>query len=702
MRRSAPFAAAGVCAAVLLAAISHAAATPRRMVEQDLYRLVWVADPQISPDGSRIAFVRVSVDSAADEYRTSVWLSETSGGAPRALTSGPRDGQPRWSPDGRTLAFVRGQEGKPGQIHLLPMTGGEAIALTHLKGGASSPAWSPDSRSIAFSSGTNPAIDDDTTRAKPKKEPGRVITRPVFRLNNAGYFDLEHPSHVWVVDAAGGKARQLTTGKFNESPPEWSRDGRWITFTSDRRKEPWFGQDDDNLYAVAVDLKSPADGPGFRTLVDYDGGIGDWVEAGDGRIAFVGGINPKEDHSYDQSDLMITNGAGRPVRALTADYDFDISGGIGSDQHPPRGGGHRPLAFSADGRSLVVVVGRQGAAVLARVDGTSGAVEALTPSDREVIAGTATSDGRRWALTLGDPTTPGDLYLFDADTRALRKLFGPNDALLAQLQLGKVEEFWYPSFDGRKIQGWIMKPPDFSAGRKYPLVLNIHGGPHAAFGAAFMHEFQVLAGAGYVVVYTNPRGSTTYGQEFGNIIQYRYPGDDYKDLMAGVDEVIRRGYIDSRHMSVCGGSGGGLLTNWTITQTDRFAAAITDRCVSEWASFYYSTDFTLFRPTWFKKPPFEDPQESLVRSPVTYAAKITTPLMIIHSEDDWRTPIGQGEAMFRALKQQHKTAVMVRFPGENHELSRSGTPSRRVQRLLHYHKWFDKWLMGKPVTEYDE
>ncbi len=702
MRRPVSLATAACCAAALLVWTSLAGAAPRRMVEQDLYRFVWVADPQISPDGARVAFVRVTTDSAADEYRTSIWLAETAGGVPRPLTAGPRDGQPRWSPDGGTLAFVRGAEGKPGQIHLLPMSGGEAAQLTRLKGGASSPAWSPDGKRIAFASGTHPAIDDDTTRAKPKKEPGRVITRPIFRLNNAGYFDLEHPSHVWVVEAAGGRARQLTTGTFNEGAPDWSRDGAWVCFTSDRRKQPWFGQDDEDLYAVAPGRAKPADGAGFRTRVDYDGGIGDWVEAADGRIAFIGGVNPKEDHSYDQSDLMISAGAGRPVRALTAEYDFDLGAGIGSDQHPPRGGGQRPLAFSADGRSLLAVVGRQGAAMLARVDAQSGRVEELTPADREVIAGTGTADGKRWALTMGDPTTPGDLVLFDAETRALKKLYGPNDALLAGIPLGKVEEFWYPSFDGRKIQGWIMKPPDFTPTRKYPLVLNIHGGPHAAFGAAFMHEFQVLAGAGYLVVYTNPRGSTTYGQEFGNIIQYRYPGDDYRDLMAGVDEVIRRGYVDAKRMSVCGGSGGGLLTNWTITHTDRFAAAVTDRCVSEWISFYYSADFTLFRPTWFKKPPFEDPQESIERSPVTYASRVTTPLMIIHSEEDWRTPIGQGEAMFRALKQQRKTAVMVRFPGENHELSRSGTPSRRVQRLQHYHRWFDKWLMGKPVKDYDE
>jgi dipeptidyl aminopeptidase/acylaminoacyl peptidase len=573
MRRRFAFLPAALVAAFVSIASVHAA--PRPMVEQDLYRLTWVADPQISPDGSRVAFVRVTVDSAADDYRTAIWLCDVtnnslaSAGAavsagttkPRVLTNGTRDGQPRWSPDGRTLAFVRGMEGKPPQIFLLPMTGGEATQLTRLKGGAGSPRWSPDGRRILFASGTNPAIDDDTTKAKPKKEPGRVITEPVFRLNNAGYFDPDHPTHLWVIDAAGGKARQLTTGRNDEGNAKWSRDGRSIYFVSDRRKEPWFEKDDANLYAVSPDVAKPVDGVGLRTIVDYDGGIGDWVEGADGRIAFVGGFNPKEDHSYDQSDLMITDGPGRPVRSLTADYDYDIGAGIGSDQHAPRGGGQRPLAWSADGRSVLVVVGREGSARIARVDATTGKVEELTTASREIIAGTASSDGKRWAVTMGDATTPDDLMLFDAGTRETRRLYGPNDDLLGGIALGKVEEFWTTSFDGRKIEGWIMKPPDFNAARKYPLVLNIHGGPHSAFGTAFMHEFQVLAGAGYVVVYTNPRGSTTYGQEFGNIIQYKYPGDDYKDLMACVDEVVRRGYIDPKKMAVCGGSGGGLLTN---------------------------------------------------------------------------------------------------------------------------------------------
>jgi dipeptidyl aminopeptidase/acylaminoacyl peptidase len=301
---------------------------------------------------------------------------------------------------------------------------------------------------------------------------------------------------------------------------------------------------------------------------------------------------------------------------------------------------------------------------------------------------------------MGDARTPGDLMLFDAGTGEVRKLWGPNDALLAGLRLGTVEEFWYPSFDGRRIQGWIMKPPDFSPSRRYPLVLNIHGGPHTAFGTAFMHEFQMLAGAGYVVLYTNPRGSTTYGQDFGNIIQYRYPGDDYRDLLSAVDHVIARGYVDDKRLGVTGGSGGGLLTNWVVTHTDRFAAAITQRCVSEWASMWYSSDFSMFLPYWFRKHPYEDAAEYQSRSPVHLVDRITTPLMVIHSEEDWRTPIGQGEAMFRALIARRKPTVMVRFPGENHELSRSGTPSRRVQNQEHIRRWFDHWLMGKDAPEY--
>src|SRR5581483_8505212 len=238
--------------------------------------------------------------------------------------------------------------------------------------------------------------------------------------------------------------------------------------------------------------------------------------------------------------------------------------------------------------------------------------------------------------------------------------------------------------------------------KKYPLILNIHGGPHAAYGFTFDHEFQWMAAKGYVVLYPNPRGSSSYGGDFGNIIQYHYPGDDYKDLMAGVDEVIRRGYVDPKRLAVTGGSGGGLLTNWVITQTDRFAAAASQRSIADWAAWWYTADFTLFHPTWFKTPPFQDPADYAVRSPITYVRNIKTPLMLIEGEADYRTPPNTGgETMFRALKILKKPVVMVRFPGESHELSRSGKPWHRVERLQHIVNWFDKYLQDKPMPQYE-
>ena len=268
--------------------------------------------------------------------------------------------------------------------------------------------------------------------------------------------------------------------------------------------------------------------------------------------------------------------------------------------------------------------------------------------------------------------------------------------------MNEPEEIWYTSFDGRKIQGWILKPPAFDATKKYPFILQIHGGPHSAYGNTFTHEFQWMAAKGYVVLYTNPRGSSNYGQDFGNIIQYNYPGDDYKDLMAGVDEVLKKGYVDETRLGVTGGSGGGLLTNWVVTQTSRFKAAVSQRDISDWANFWYTADFTLFTPTWFRKAPFEDPADYARRSPITHVAKIQTPLMFILGDEDWRTPpAAGGEDLFRALKYLKRPTVMVRFPGESHELSRSGRPWHRVERLQHIVGWFDKWLLGKEIATYE-
>ena len=684
--------------------------TPRHLKIEDLTAFHWIADPQISPDGSRVAFTRVWVDAEADEYRTALWLVNADGTDLRRLTAGERDSQPRWSPDGTRLAFVRATEAEtPGQLCVLPMSGGEAAVLTKLEKGASDPAWSPDGRRIAFTSRTNPAIDDPEKK-KPKKEPGRLVTQPVVRWNEQGFIDPEHLPHLWVIDAAGGVPRQITTGRIVESAPRWSRDNRFLMFLSDRRDQPWFGRDRQWLYRVAADLEAPTNGAAMEPLTEIEGNVTAFREGEGGKIAMTGCLHGERVLSYDQPGLLLGEPGPGPngskarhlVRRIATATDFPFGEGVSADQHPPRGGGEVPLGFAPEGDRVIALMAKQGSALLVSANLASGEVAELTPAGRDLIAGTASADGRRWALTLGDWTHPGDLQLLDVARGALTRLCGLNDAMLEGVKHAGLEEFWYRSFDGTRIQCWLVTPPDFDPMKKYPLILEIHGGPHVPYGFSFFHEFQAFAAAGFVVLFTNPRGSTSYGSEFANVIQYRYPGDDFHDLMGAVDEVLKRGFVDEKRIGVCGGSGGGLLTNWIVTHTDRFAAAVTDRCVADWASMYYSCDFTLFIDAWFKKPPFEDPAEYAERSPVTFASRITTPLFIVHSEDDWRTPIGQGETMFRALKQQKKKTAMVRFPGENHELSRSGTPSRRLQRLNLYRRWFGRFLLGESAPEFDE
>ncbi|MBX6330413.1 MAG: S9 family peptidase [Gemmatimonadaceae bacterium] len=703
--------------ALLVVLAAPAVAQQRTITQTDLYHFKWVANPQISPDGRQVAYVLVTVTAKHDGYETSIWtVPAEGGGGPRQLTAGPHDAAPRWSPDGRTLAFVRSRDNGPPQIYLLAMAGGEAVQLTDAPRGASAPVWAPDGKSIAYTSRTRtsdlaePA--HDTTHASSGDSLARrgdppdtasdvhVITRAIFRINDVGYLDPTRHQHIWVVPVAApgappARGRQITSGKYDEGEITWSPDGARIYFTTDRVDEPYYYPENADLYAVA------ATGGSTEKVADIDGPIVQPSVAPDGKsYAFYGYINPTQTRSYNQPDLFVWQG-GR-VTNLTASYDFDVGSDVTGDQAPPRGRGSEPVLWTADGRSVIIATTEHGTANLVRVDVGTGRIEPLTTGRHTVLAFSATPGASRIALTISDATHIGDVYLLDPATKALTQLTHVNDSLFAQLRLSEPEPFWYRSFDGRRVEGWVLKPPTWAPGRKYPLILEIHGGPHTAYGDVFMHEFQWMAAKGYVVLYTNPRGSTSYGQEFGNIIQYRYPGDDYKDLMVAVDSLVRRGYVDEKRLGVTGGSGGGLLTNWTVTQTHRFAAAVSQRSVADWAAFWYSADFTLFRPSWFRAPPYEDPQEYVTRSPTTYAGRITTPLMLIGGENDLRTPPGQGaEAMFRSLKAQKKPTVLILFPGESHELSRSGKPVHRVERLQHILNWFDKYLLGAPITLYD-
>jgi dipeptidyl aminopeptidase/acylaminoacyl peptidase len=701
-----------VIVAVIALSFPAQGADKRVITEMDLFKFVWIADPQISPDGSRVAFTRVWVNQKSDRYDSALWIVPTAGGAARQLTAGPRDASPRWSPDGKRLAFIRSaeREGRPqpSQIYLLSFEGGEAQPLTEMPRGAGGIEWSPDGKTIAFvsseeSSAEERAMENGEMKGKSAERTSdvRVITKATYRSNGPGYLNPKSHSHLWTVAALDGqmpKARQITKGNFDEGSHRWSTDGSRIYFIANRVAEPYYEPPRTDLYSVA------ADGSDEKKVMSFDGGMRGYTLSADGkRIAFGGALAHKPVQSYTQPDLFVMNNeTGATPRNLTANYDFDIGGGIGGDQRAPRGGGAGGVIWSKDGRSLYVNVAEHGRANLKRIDATTGKVEPLTTGDHEVQSWTASSDASRMALLVASSVNIGDIFLLDTASGKMTQLTRINDELFSQLNLTHPEEIWYTSFDGKKIQAWIQKPPDFDPSKKYPFILEIHGGPHAAYGFTFTHEFQWMAARGYVVLYTNPRGSTSYGQDFGNIIQYNYPGDDYKDLMAGVDEVVKRGYIDTARMGVTGGSGGGVLTNWTVGHTTRFQAAVSQRSIADWAGFWYTADFTLFTPTWFRAAPWEDPEDFVKRSPITYIKNVTTPMMFIEGEADWRTPPNEGgEVMFRALKYRKVPTVMVRFPNESHELSRSGAPWHRIERLQHILNWFDKYLQGKPIKLYD-
>ena len=721
--------------AVLLicaAAIAVVAQPQRRSItEKDIFQFNWIGDPQISPDGSRVAFVKVTVDEKKTGYDTAIWVVPMTGDEPpRRMTDGKHDSAPRWSPDGKWLAFVRTPEmsGPPmphahppsPQIYLLPLGGGEAWKVTDLPRGAGGPVWSPDSKRIAFTSTTNP---EDLAKARKKQQKSNageekpksageaepehesdvhVITRSIYRLNGVGYLDPKHPQHIWVAAVPQSSEekitpKQLTSGKFQENNIIWSGDSSHIYFASTRVEDPSYELPRTEIFSV------PAAGGDAQPVLTINMGARELSLSPDGkRLAFCAAVNAQPAQSYTEPDLWVADFAAnaRP-RNLTEKFDYDVCSGMLGDQETPRASGGNTVVWARDGKSLFAVTAEHGRANLMQFDVATGKITPVTKGDQAVANFRATEDTAKFVVLVSTPLNIGDLFLVDRAGGEPRQLTHINDKLFSQLNLTQPEEIWYSSFDGKKIQGWLQKPPDFDPHKKYPLILNIHGGPHAAYGWVFDHEIQWMAAKGYVVLYPNPRGSTSYGQGFGNIIQYRYPGDDFRDLMAGVDDVLKRGYVDPKKLGVTGGSGGGLMTDWVVGHTDRFAAAVAQRDIASWAAWWYAADFTLFHPSWFKAPPFQNPQEYVDLSPITYIQNVHTPLMLILGEADYRTPpAAGGEEMFRALKFLRRPVIMVRFPGESHELSRSGQPWHRVERLEHIVGWFDKYLQGADKPEY--
>ena len=653
----------------------------RPMRPDDILKIRFVSDPRISPDGRRVAFVLTSLSQERDEYLSNIWMVDTTGGAPpRRFTTGPgRDTAPRWSPDGARLAFVSERErGKKGQLMVMPVEGGEALALTQLRNGVAAPAWSPDGTRLAFVSRVGGWQEPESEEERKKSRPARVVTTLKYRFNGEGFIH-DRPTHVFVVPAAGGAPAQLTSGDCPDSDPTWSPDGHSIAFVSARHE--------DRDYDDATDLwMVPAAGGTPRRVTDTIGPAMHPAFSPDGRtLAYLGRRHQNE--------------FGRNVRVFTV----PVEGGAPRSLTDALDRSCAPLdlapIWSADGAWLTFAAEDAGALSVYRVRAAGGAPapERVIGGERAVMGVSAATDGTL-AFVVTDPVTPPEVATCAADGSGERHLTDFNAAWRAEVALARPERFRFERA-GLTVDGWIMKPVGFTAEGRYPGLLNIHGGPHAQYGWVFFDEFQVQAGAGYAVVYTNPRGSQGYGEAFTRAVVGDWGGGDFADVMAGLDEALRRApWIDPDRLGVLGGSYGGFLTSWTVGHTDRFRAACSERAVNYHPSMFGTSDIGhLFNEVEIGGLPWEMPDKYAERSPLTHAKNIHTPLLIIHSEDDLRCPIEQGEQLFVALKKQRKDAVFVRFPDENHELSRSGKPRHRLERFRIILDWFTRRLAPEPA-----
>ncbi|MDQ7843656.1 MAG: S9 family peptidase [Armatimonadota bacterium] len=654
----------------------------RTITIDDLLALKWIGDPQISPDGRWVVYVQKVADREADTYRSHLWIVPLEGGPARQFTAGGhQDSLPRWSPDGRRIAFLsdRGAAAaepgarKPKQIYVIPVDGGEATAVTTGNRNPTDLAWSPDGRWIAFAGKPEGSRDD--------KSDVKVITRVRYKFDGEGYWDGRY-KHIFVVPAEGGEVRQITDGEFDHSDPAWSPDGRWIACVANRS--------DDADYTNVTDIwVFPSAGGEGRRLTFSVGPCAMPAWSPDGaRIAYLGHDN--EAMSATNTRLWIAPLAGGSPVCVTAGLDRSLAHHIITDMraHPRVG---RPV-WLPDGRAVLVLVAEGATNQLARVEVSSGAVTVLTGIRREIYGYDFDRAVQNGVLAVSDPLTPGDLWAVRLDGDALRerRLTAVNADLLDGLVLSRPERFTYEGADGWPVEGWVMRPAGFQEGRRYPAILQIHGGPHGAYGEAFFHEFQVLAAEGFAVVFTNPRGSQGYGQRFTAATHHDWGGKDYEDIMRGLDAALERfPFLDPERLGVAGGSYGGFMTNWVIGHTDRFKAAVTMRSISNHLSQWGTSDLAYMKGFWeFPGDPWESPTWYWERSPLAYVANIRTPLLILHSEMDLRCPMPEAEQLFAALKKLRREVVFVRFPGESHDLSRAGKPAHRLERLRWIVRWF--------------
>jgi acylaminoacyl-peptidase len=653
---------------------------PGRLRLADVFELEWASDPQISPDGERVVYVRNFMDVMHDRRRSNLWLATTDGGDHRPLTTGLANHfAPRWSPDGRRLLYASTDDGSS-QLHVRWLDGGGSARLTQLREPPADPAWSPDGRWIAFT--MLAPLDVEPFVELPEKPAGAQWAAPavaidelLYRADGAGYLKDGY-RHVFVLPAEGGTPRQLTQGPFNHAGPlAWTPAGDAVLFSANRREDWRYEPNESEIYEVRL-----ADGE-LRALTGRAGPDAAPAVSPDGeQMAYLGYDDRYQ--GYQVTHLYVTrrDGSGAP-RVLTAALDRSVADPVWSADG-------QGVYFGYDDRGN----GKVGYAPLAgELELAAGDVGG-TSIGRPYSGGSfsVAGDGR-FAYTLSRPDHPADVAVGRRGASEVRRLTRLNDDLLAHKELGAVEEIWYESsHDGRRVQAWIVKPPGFEASRKHPLVLEIHGGPFANYGDRFAAELQLYAAAGYVVLYANPRGSTSYGEELGNLIHHAYPGHDYDDLMSGVDAVIARGYVDPDRLFVTGGSGGGVLTAWIVGKTGRFRAAASAKPVINWTSFALTADmYNFFYRYWFPGFPWDYPEHYQARSPLSLVGNVTTPTMLLTGEVDYRTPISESEQLYQALKLRRVDAMLVRIPGASHDIA--DRPSQLMSKVAHVLAWFERY-----------
>src|SRR5262245_47443531 len=657
---------------VTLALAATAFGQTRGVTAEDYFAFETLGDPHFSPDGSTIAFVVTTVDVKQNRRRSEIRAVPADGSREATVltTAAQSSATPRWRPDGTAIAFLSsrpgaGETGEPrNQVWLLPLSGGEARRITNLANGVSSFQWSPDGSRLVVVSRSGPSDD--------AKSPSDVrhYRHSSYKFNDSGWFD-DKRTHLWTVDAASGRATQLTSGDdWNDSDPQWSPDGKRIAFISDRTGKAFDESRNTDVWTI------DADGGPLTKISDHEEGDSSPRWSPDGQtIAFVSAV-PEKSHPR----IWLAPSAGGTASKTAAD---------GVDLIPTG------LRWSQDGKSLYFETGYHGTSRFYRVDLATRHASPVTTGDRTVHFVDVNDKSRRLAYGGNDPTHLDDLFTSDLSGQNQRQLTHLNAPLWRELQLVPVERVPYKGAGGWDVDGFFMKPVGWVAGKKYPMILTVHGGPAGQYGFDWYHEFQVYAAKGWAVFFCNPRGSTGYGEKFERGIELNWGGDDYADIMNGVDAILAKyDWIDREKLGVTGGSYGGFMTNWIVGHTTRFKAAVTLRSLSNFVSDDGTRDGAYGHAEDFRGDIFEKFDAYWNASPLKYVKNVKTPTLVLHSDNDYRVPIEQGEQWFRALRHFGVPSEIVFFPRENHNLTRTGEPKHLVESLSWQVYWFDRYLNG--------